>query len=844
MTNSIENTDAPERYNIKETEAKWQARWRDAKSFEVANKTDKKNYYALSMFPYPSGRIHMGHVRNYSLGDVIARYKRARGYNVLAPMGWDAFGLPAENAALERGAHPADWTRSNIDTMRGQLQGMGLALDWSREVATCEPDYYKHQQKFFLDFWKRAIAYQKKGWVNWDPVDNTVLANEQVIDGRGWRTGATVEKREMTQWFLRITQYAEDLLQGLDTLDQWPEKVRLMQANWIGRSEGVEFSFHIKGPGLAPDEKLLVYTTRPDTIYGTSFAVLAPEHPLSLKLAETDEGAKAFIDDCKGLGTSEAAIETVEKKGYKTPYTVTHPLTQEEMPVYIGNFVIYTYGTGAIKSAPAHDERDFAFATKYNLPIRPVVTGPGYEDGQPYGTRGTIINSGSGLNGLTSDEAITRVIDLFEEMGIGKRHVNYRLRDWGLSRQRYWGAPIPVIHCGVCGTVGVPEHQLPVTLPRDVTFDKPGNPLDQHPTWKHVACPQCGGKATRETDTMDTFVDSSWYFARFTDAHNAAQSFNKITAEGWLPVDQYIGGIEHAILHLLYARFFTRALSDCGYLDVTEPFRALFTQGMVTHQSYKDANGNWVEPAHASDPGVVPQRVEKMSKSKKNTVDPVDILGSYGADAARLFMLSDSPPEREVEWSDAAIDGAWRYINRLWRLADNLPDSAEVAELSSHAQDVRKTIHKTIKAIGEDYEQFRMNKAVARIRELSNALETLKDGAGEGAVKREGLLALCQLANPLVPHITEEIWARLGSKIMLVDTLWPTFDPALVEDDDMTLAVQVAGRVRATITLPKTTDNAAIEAAALAEPAVQKFLDGKVPKKIIIVPGRIVNVVI
>ena len=837
MTADQSNAAEPARYNPTTTEAKWQALWADRQSFEVPNYVaGRKNYYALCMFPYPSGRIHMGHVRNYAIGDVVARFKRARGYNVLAPMGWDAMGLPAENAALERSLHPNDWTRANIDTMRTQLQAMGLAIDWSREIATCDPSYYQHQQRFFLDFWQRGIAYQKKGWVNWDPVDNTVLANEQVVDGKGWRTGATVEKREMTQWFLRITQYADDLLQGLDTLTEWPEKVRLMQQNWIGRSEGVEFFFKIKGPGLSEDEKLLVYTTRPDTIYGTSFAVLAPEHPLSARLAETDEGARAFVEDCRTLGTSEAAVEKVEKKGYKTPYTVTHPLTGEELPVYIGNFVIYTYGTGAIKSAPAHDERDFDFATKYGLPIRPVITGPGYEAGKPFGTRGTVVNSGSGLNGLTSDEAITKVIDLFEQMGIGKRHVNFRLRDWGLSRQRFWGCPIPIVHCGACGTVGVPADQLPVTLPAEADFSLPGNPLDRHPTWKHTTCPTCGGAATRETDTMDTFVDSSWYFARFTDPRNGAAPFDKQTAEAWLPVDQYIGGIEHAILHLLYARFFTRALKDCGYLNVAEPFRALFTQGMVTHQSYKDADGKWVDISQAGQPGIVPQRIEKMSKSKKNVIDPMDILGNYGADAARLFMLSDSPPERDVEWSNAGIDGAARYINRLWRMA------AELAPVDPAIDDsaALKTIHKTIKAVTEDYEQFRLNRAVARIRELSNALDSL-DAASPA--KREGLRVLCQLANPILPHLTEELWQQLGGEAILADTSWPAFDAALATDDTVTLALQVNGKLRATIELPADAAKDAIEAAALANDNVQKFLEGRTPKKVIIVPGRLVNVV-
>jgi leucyl-tRNA synthetase len=849
-----------ERYNIKETEAKWQKFWTDNKSFEVTEDPSKKKYYVLAMLPYPSGRIHIGHVRNYTLSDVVARYRKAQGYNVVNPMGWDAMGLPAENAAMERGVHPSDWTYSNIKQMKAQMLSMGLAIDWSREIATCHPKYYKHQQKMFLDLYKNDLAYRKESMVNWDPVDNTVLANEQVVDGKGWRTGAPVERRKLNQWFFRITKYADKLLDGIKTLDRWPEKVRLMQENWIGRSEGVEFYFNIEGGGLPAGEKLYVYTTRADTIMGTSFAVLAPEHPLSVRLAKTDAAAAAFIEECSKLGTTEEAIEKAEKKGYKTPYTVTHPFTKERMPVYIGNFVIYTYGTGAIKSAPAHDERDFAFAQKYGLPVRPVVTGPDYKEGEPYPKKGKVVNSGPEFDGLTSDQAITKVIDKMEAMGVGKRQINFRLRDWGAVRQRYWGCPVPFIHCEKCGAVPVPESQLPVELPSDINYDAPGNPLDRHPTWKHTTCPGCSGKATRETDTMDTFVDSSWYYLRYLDARNEGEAFSKKAADYWGAVDQYIGGVEHAVLHLLYSRFWTRALRDCGYpISADEPFTGLFTQGMVTHATFQTDDGKWLYPtdveqshngAWITKDGGKPVTMGpqiKMSKSKKNVIDPQDIIDTYGADAARLFILSDSPPDRDLEWSTSGIEGAWKYINKIFRLISEnagLPASAKPSSFSGAATDLRRATHKTIDAVAKDIEAFHMNKSVARLRELSNTVSSFdaKDDADKWAL-REALESFIVMVNPMIPHFAEEAWAMLGHKTPLTQTLWPKADPALLEDDTVTLAVQVNGKMRATIILPANADQKAAESEALAQDTVKAALEGKSVKKIIVVPGRIVNVV-
>ena len=854
------------RYNVKETEAKWQGVWEQQGCFTAREDAAREKYYVLEMFPYPSGRIHMGHVRNYTIGDVIARYKRARGFNVLHPMGWDAFGLPAENAALEKKTHPAKWTRENIATMRGQLKTMGLSIDWSREIATCDVEYYRHEQKMFLDFLKEGLAYRKESWVNWDPVDNTVLANEQVIDGRGWRTGALVEKRKLSQWFLKITAFAEELLQGLDTLDRWPDRVRLMQENWIGKSTGVRFRFDVRGR----EDKLEVFTTRPDTLFGASFAAISPNHPLAAELAANNPALAEFIAECNRLGTSEEAIETAEKRGFDTGLKVVHPFDPAwELPVFVANFVLMEYGTGAIFGCPAHDQRDLDFARKYGLPVTPVVV-PVDADPAAF-TVGTEAYTGPGLlrnsrflDGMEVEPAKQEVGRRLEDMGTGERTTQYRLRDWGVSRQRYWGCPIPVIHCESCGIVPVPAQDLPVVLPDDVTFDKPGNPLDHHPTWKHTSCPTCGKPAVRETDTFDTFIESSWYFARFCSPQVEDAAFTRDAVDYWLAVDQYIGGIEHAVLHLLYSRFWTRALKQCGYLNVEEPFAGLFTQGMVNHETYKDAaTGAWLAPTdiQKNDLGdyirtdnngaVTVGRVEKMSKSKKNVVDPAHIIGTYGADAARLFMLSDSPPERDLEWTEAGIDGAWRYINRLWRMITEAPvdlppaGSPKPGALSGKAEATRRLVHKTIAGVSEDLEKFRFNKAVARVRELSNALAEL-DGKGEGEawVLREGFESIIRLVGPMMPHLGEELWAQLGHSTLLVNQPWPQADASLVVEDSVTVAVQVNGKLRATLELPRDMAKDAAEQTALADPNVQRALEGKPVRKVIVVPNRVINVVV
>ncbi|MEJ0061982.1 MAG: leucine--tRNA ligase [Alphaproteobacteria bacterium] len=850
------------RYNVQAAEAKWQTFWQGRDSFKAAEDPAKPKYYVLSMFPYPSGRIHMGHVRNYTLSDVVARYKRALGFNVLCPMGWDAFGLPAENAARDNKVHPAKWTYDNIAVMRGELQRIGLAIDWSREFATCDAAYYKQQQKLFLDFWRAGLVYRKESWVNWDPVDHTVLANEQVIDGRGWRSGALVEKRKLSQWFLKITDYAEDLLAALKSLDRWPEKVRLMQENWIGKSAGAKLSFKL----VERDGGIEVFTTRPDTLFGASFIALSPHHPLAASLAADSSELAGFIAECNRTGTSEAALEAQEKLGYDTGLRVQHPfLKDSRLPVYVANFVLMEYGTGAIFGCPAHDQRDLDFANRYGLPIRPVVIP---EDGdriiistEAYTGPGRLRHSGF-LDGLDVEQGKAAAIKKLEELGAGHGTIQFRLRDWGVSRQRYWGCPIPVIHCGGCGAVPVPEADLPVKLPEDVTFDKPGNPLDHHPSWSKVKCPQCGKDARRETDTCDTFVDSSWYFARFCSPHDDARPVDPAAVDYWLPVDQYVGGVEHAILHLLYARFFTRAMEKTGHLKLAEPFAGLFTQGMICHESYKDDHGRWLYPeevvkhpdgrathAETGQP-VTLGRVEVMSKSKKNVVPPARIIESYGADTARLFMLSDSPPERDLEWTESGVDGAWRYINRLWRMVSepSLPlpskDAPMPENLSAKAQAARRVIHRTIADISQDFERFHFNKAVARARELSNALGELDGPAGgEAWVLREGLEVLAQLLSPMLPHIAEEMWEALGHDVPLCDTPWPKPDPALLTDETVTIAVQVNGKLRATITVPRNSAAKETERLALAEAGVQRALAGAAPRKVIVVPGKIVNVV-
>ena len=851
----------PQRYHAREAEAKWQAAWAAQHAFDTPATNGKPDYFVLEMFPYPSGNIHMGHVRNYTLGDVIARFRRAQGYNVLYPMGWDAFGLPAENAAIQRGVHPGDWTLQNIATMRAQLKAIGLSYDWSREVTTCMPEYYRHEQKFFLEFLKRGIAYRKEAVVNWDPVDMTVLANEQVIDGKGWRSGAPVERRTLNQWFLKITDYAEDLLQGLSTLTNWPDKVRIMQEKWIGKSSGALVNLKVlcRKPGQdVIESSIAIYTTRPDTFYGMSFVAIAPEHPLAQSMIPFNPEAAAFIKECSALGTSEEAIEKAEKKGFDTGLKVVNPFTNTEHPLYIANFVLMGYGTGAVFGCPAHDQRDFEFATKYGLEIKPVVSGTPRPQTEAFTDDGVLMNSPL-FDGLSVAEAKEKAIAELECMGSGTRKVNYRLRDWGVSRQRYWGCPIPIIHCDSCGIVPVPEDQLPVELPKDVTFDKPGNPLEHHPTWKNVDCPSCKKPARRETDTFDTFFESSWYPACYASG-GGGNGIDAAAAKRWLPVQQYIGGIEHAVLHLLYARFFTRALKTCGILDVEEPFAGLMTQGMIGHATFKDVKGEWVYPADVAkdDAGnwslmsdgspVTMGRSEKMSKSKKNTVDPRAMIDGYGADSARLFMLSDSPPDRDLEWTDAGIDGAWRYLQRLYRLVAENHDALKyptlAADIGGDALAIRKQTHKTIHAVTGDIENFHFNKAVARIRELTNALEKLDlTSDANKAVFSEAMIAVIHLISPFLPHIAEQLWHELGHTDLVATRPWPTADAALREDETVTVAVQVNGKLRATLSLAKNLPNAQAEAAALAHPSVQQAIEGKSLKKVVVVPNRIVNLV-
>jgi leucyl-tRNA synthetase len=963
MSQTQSSTDTHIRYNIKETEAKWRAEWETRECFKTTEDPNKPKYYVLEMFPYPSGRIHVGHVRNYTLGDVVARYKKAAGYNVLHPMGWDAFGLPAENAAIERGVHPGKWTIENTAAMRAQLKTMGLSIDWDREFATCTPEYYKHEQKMFLDFLDRGIAYRKESVVNWDPVDNTVLANEQVIDGCGWRTGAPVERRKLNQWFLKITDFAEDLLNDLKGLDRWPEKVRIMQENWIGKSVGLEFEWTIgdqkdatasSAKGFA-GEKIKVFTTRPDTLFGASFIGLAPDHPLAKELAGDKDGFDEFIAACQSTGTSEEAIAQADKLGFDTGYTATHPLLNRDVPIYIANFILMDYGTGAIFGVPAHDQRDWDFATKYGLPILPVVM-PSDESEMDisktaYVGVGTLANS-QFLDGMSIEDAKAEIIKRCQDGGTGAGKTQYRLRDWGVSRQRYWGCPIPVVYRNSDGAcIPVPEGQLPVELPEDVSFDKPGNPLDNHPTWKHTTCPETGEPATRETDTFDTFFESSWYQFRYCDAKNKDLPVAKDKANYWMKssldfpadqkaataasgdgssvkntseqaraadgsakacvaseriknyngVDQYIGGVEHAVLHLLYARFFTKAMKKCGYIDVDEPFNGLFTQGMVTHETYKDADGKWMTPvdyaqmSDADQTKVTVGPIIKMSKSKKNVVDPEDIMDAYGADAARLFILSDSPPERDLEWTESGIEGAWKFINKIYRnmmeAIPSLPDAGtpQPAEFSDQAAELRAMAHKTITETAKAIDDFAMNKAVAKIRELSNALSAFKSEGGassslsgelspgnavaslgahntseqaraaDGSAKacvaserinsnkwalREAYEILVLLMNPVTPHVCEELWSALGHDEILTETPWPVADESLLASETVTIGVQVNGKVRATITVPKDADKGMLEKIAMDQDNVQRAIEGKTIRKIIAIPGRIVNVVV
>ena len=846
------------RYNAKEIESKWQAAWERNGSFRVSDDENREKYYVLEMFPYPSGRIHMGHVRNYTLGDVVARFKRARGFNVLHPMGWDAFGMPAENAAIENKVHPAAWTESNIETMRRQLKQMGLSYDWSRELATCEPEYYRHEQEMFLSFLEHKLAYRKESWVNWDPVDHTVLANEQVIDGCGWRSGAPVEKRKLPQWFLRITDYADELLEGLPSLDRWPDRVRRMQENWIGRSEGFRIFFELKGR----DDRLEVFTTRADTLFGASFCAISPNHPLAEAVGGESPEIAEFLDECNRQGTAEADLEKGEKKGIETGLYAAHPFVDgRQLPVFVANFVLMEYGSGAVFGCPAHDQRDLEFARAHGLPVRPVIAPPGVAAGdleirdEAFTGDGVAVNSDF-LDGMTVAEAKREVAARLQSVGSGEPVTVYRLRDWGASRQRYWGCPIPVINCPDCGVVPVPRADLPVRLPEDVMWDKPGNPLARHASWKNVACPKCGTAAERECDTFDTFFESSWYFARFA-CSRAEKALDADAVAYWLPVDQYIGGIEHAILHLLYSRFFTRALRDCGYLRFDEPFSGLLTQGMVCHQTYRAGDGRWLFPEQVrvvdgglvtveSGESVTVGRSEKMSKARKNVVDPETIIRDYGADTARLFMLSDSPPERDIEWTDAGIEGAWRYANRLWRMvAEAPPPEATPSALSSAALETRRATHRAIASVTVDLERFRFNRAVARVRELTNTLAELDaGGAGANVVLREGLEVVVRLLGPMVPHLAEELWSRLGHEEMLADTPWPEGDEDLIAEETVTVALQVNGRLRGTLELPKDTDRQETESAALAEASVIRAIGGKTVRKFIVVPNRIVNVVV
>ena len=871
-----------ERYNARETEPRWQKIWADRNVFATANDDPRPKYYVLEMFPYPSGRIHMGHVRNYTMGDVIARYKRARGFNVLHPMGWDAFGMPAENAAMANKTHPKAWTYENIATMRGQLKSMGLSLDWSREIATCDPSYYKHQQRMFIDFLKAGLVERRQSKVNWDPVDQTVLANEQVIDGRGWRSGALVEQRELTQWFFKITDFSQDLLDALDTLERWPEKVRIMQRNWIGRSEGLLLRFMLDEATTPSGEtELEVFTTRPDTLFGAKFVAVAPGHPLAAAAAMNNPALAEFIKECNRTGTAQELIDTAEKQGFDTGIKAVHPLDPDwKLPVYVANFILMEYGTGAIFGCPAHDQRDLDFVNKYGLGNVPVVCPEGQDAASftitdiAYDGDGRMINSRF-LDGMTITQAKEDVAARLERAQhggkpVGQRQVNFRLRDWGISRQRYWGCPIPVIHCDACGVVPVPQNDLPVQLPDDVAFDRPGNPLDRHPTWRNVPCPQCGKAARRETDTMDTFVDSSWYFARFTDPWNADAPTTKDVVNRMMPVDQYIGGVEHAILHLLYSRFFARAMKTTGHLDFTEPFAGLFTQGMVVHETYRKTDGTYASPAEIRFDGDGDKRkamltstnepveigpIEKMSKSKRNTVDPDDIIATYGADTARWFMLSDSPPDRDVIWTEDRVQGSSRFVQKLWRMAGECAEIAQSApttrpeSFSDDALILRKASHGALDKVSNGIERLHFNVCLAHIREFANALsDTIGNMENTPAPDmafaiREAAIILVQLVQPMMPHLAEECWALLGQTGLVAEAPWPELEASLLVADTITLPVQVNGKKRADVTVPAGASSAEIEAAVLALDAVKKALDGKAARKVIVVPQRIVNVV-
>ena len=858
----VKDPDPMSTYSPSEIEAKWQAAWSDAESFRAVRSEDKPKYYVLEMFPYPSGRIHMGHVRNYTMGDVIARYKIATGHNVLHPMGWDAFGMPAENAAMASGGHPKDWTYQNIADMKAQMQPLGLSIDWSREFATCDPEYYGQQQALFIDFLEKGLIYRKKAVVNWDPIDMTVLANEQVIDGKGWRSGAEVERRELVQWFFKISDYSEELLTAIDSLDNWPAKVKLMQSNWIGKSRGLQFSFSLVDGPVGYD-RVEVYTTRPDTLMGASFVGISPDHPLAKELERTDPALAAFCDECRKGGTTAAEVEKADKKGYDTGLTVRHPFdTSWELPVYIANFILMNYGTGAIFGCPAHDARDFEFASKYGLPI--IATFLPDAGADPELTEAfvplksekvTYVKGFAGAPDQTGEDAVDAAVDFCEANGVGHGMTKFRLRDWGLSRQRYWGCPIPIVHCDDCGAVPEAKENLPIELPYDVTFDVPGNPLDRHPTWRNSACPSCGKPALRETDTMDTFVDSSWYYARFTSP-DAATPTDLDDAAYWMNVDQYIGGIEHAILHLLYSRFFARAMNMTGHLPETavEPFNALFTQGMVTHAIYQSSGANgrpvYYYPeavdlrddkafliSDGSEVEIVPSA--KMSKSKNNVVDPDDILAKFGADTARWFVLSDSPPERDVEWTASGAEATFKHISRVHRIASEIAVMDEAAGKGD--DDLLRAMHKAIEDVTSGVESFGFNAAIAKLYGFTSALAKSKAG---GAAKREAMRVLAQLMSPMTPHLSEEIWTMLGGEGLVINAPWPVADPKMLVLDTVTMPIQINGKRRSEIAVAADMPKDELEKLVLRLDIVVAALNGAAPKKLIVVPGRIVNIVI
>jgi leucyl-tRNA synthetase len=850
------------RYSATEIEAKWQAAWEEAGVFRATRTADKPKYYVLEMFPYPSGRLHMGHVRNYTMGDVIARYKIATGFNVLHPMGWDAFGMPAENAAMASGGHPKDWTYQNIEVMKTQMKPLGWSLDWSRELATCDPEYYGQQQALFLDMREAGLVYRKNAVVNWDPVDMTVLANEQVIDGKGWRSGADVERRELTQWFFKISDFSEELLAALDGLDNWPAKVKLMQANWIGKSRGLQMAFDMVTPAEG-HERIDVYTTRPDTLMGASFVGISSDHPLAKALAEKNPEVAAFRAQCAKGGTTEEALEKAEKLGFDTGLTVRHPLNPDwHQPVWIANFILMDYGTGAIFGCPAHDQRDLDFCRKYDLPV--IDTFFALDDATPVANTAFVpqksdkvrwVDHFTGIDVATGQEAIDATIDFAENAGWGTGVTKFRLRDWGLSRQRYWGCPIPIVHCDDCGVVPEKKENLPVRLPDDVILDIPGNPLDRHPTWRDCACPNCGKPARRETDTMDTFVDSSWYYARFT-APRATTPTVREEADYWMNVDQYIGGIEHAILHLLYSRFFARAMQITGHLPkrAIEPFDALFTQGMVTHAIYKTTSADGRPVYHypeevdlqegrgylkkgGAEVEIVPSA--KMSKSKNNVVDPVNIVREFGADTARWFVLSDSPPERDVEWTASGAEATSKHLARVYRIVFDISEMPD--GMGEGDDELLRAMHKTIDEVTKGVESFGFNAAIAKLYAFTN---TLQKSAAGGTAKKAAAAALAQLMSPMTPHLSEEMWAILGGKGLVTAARWPEVDPAMLIDDTVTLPIQVNGKRRGEIVVPKDLPKEEVEKLVLADQAVVRALDGAAPKKIIVVPGRIVNLVI